>query len=137
MSTVDYSDFSSVQKAEKFQTLRSTHRKFVFPMTAIFLAWYLGFVIVAAFFPEFMAIQVMGNINLGIILGLAQFVTTFIITGLYVMYANRKIDPLASDLRDTMESAGAVGSTLDGAEEAAAPTSSRTDYAASSQGEQP
>jgi uncharacterized membrane protein (DUF485 family) len=116
MSTVDYSDFSSVQKAEKFQTLRSTHRKFVFPMTVVFLLWYLGFVVVAAFLPEVMAIQVLGNINLGIVLGLAQFVTTFIITGAYVAYANRKIDPLAADLREEMEAAGAVGTTLDGAD---------------------
>lgn len=125
MSTVDYSDFSSVQKAEKFQTLRSTHRKFVFPMTVIFLIWYLAFVVVAAFFPEFMAIQVLGNINLGIVLGLAQFITTFIITGIYVFYANRKIDPLATDLREEMESAGAIGSTLDGADEADYATSGK------------
>lgn len=107
MSTVDYSDFSSVQKAEKFQTLRSTHRKFVFPMTVVFLLWYLGFVVVAAFMPDVMSIQVLGNINLGIVLGLAQFVTTFLITGAYVAYANRKIDPLSKDLREEMEAAGA------------------------------
>ena len=135
MSTVDYSDFSAVQKAEKFQTLRSTHRKFAFPMTAIFLVWYLGFVVVAAFFPEFMAIQVLGNINLGIVLGLAQFVTTFIITGIYVVYANRKIDPIATDLRETMETAGAIGTTFEVADsKTSRPTTSRTDYATSGQG---
>lgn len=107
MSTIDYTDFRQVQDSEQFQTLRRTHRSFVFPLTVIFLIWYLAFVIVAAFAPEFMAIQVLGNINLGIILGLAQFVTTFIITGAYVAYANRKIDPIASDLRDSMEAAGA------------------------------
>lgn len=107
MSTIDYTDFRQVQDSEQFQTLRRTHRSFVFPLTVIFLIWYLAFVIVAAFAPEFMAIQVLGNINLGIILGLAQFVTTFIITGAYVAYANRKIDPIASDLRESMEAAGA------------------------------
>lgn len=134
MSTVNYADFAAVQKSDQFQTLRSTHRKFVFPMTVIFLVWYLSFVVVAAFFPQFMAIQVLGNINLGIVLGLAQFVTTFIITGIYVAYANRKIDPLASDLRDSMEAAGAVGSTLDAEEEVptAGSTAATTDYAATS-----
>lgn len=107
MSTTDYSDFQAVQRSDQFQTLRRTQRSFVFPLTVVFLIWYLAFVIVAAFAPEFMAIQVFGNINLGIILGLAQFVTTFIITGAYVSYANRKIDPLATDLRKSMDSAGA------------------------------
>jgi len=107
MSTIDYTDFQQVQQSEQFQTLRRTHRSFVFPLTVVFLVWYLAFVIVAAFAPEFMAIQVWGNINLGIILGLAQFLTTFIITGAYVAYANRKIDPIATDLRGSMENAGA------------------------------
>lgn len=107
MSTIDYTDFRQVQQSEQFQTLRRTHRSFVFPLTVVFLVWYLAFVIVAAFAPEFMAIQVWGNINLGIILGLAQFLTTFIITGAYVAYANRKIDPIATDLRESMENAGA------------------------------
>lgn len=107
MSTTDYSDFQAVQRSDQFQTLRRTQRSFVFPLTVVFLIWYLAFVIVAAFAPEFMAIQVFGNINLGIILGLAQFVTTFIITGAYVSYANRKIDPLATDLRKSMDAAGA------------------------------
>lgn len=109
--TTDYSDFQTVQRSEHFQELRSTHRSFVFPMTVVFLIWYLGFVIVAAFFPEFMAIKVLGNINLGIVLGLAQFVTTFIITGAYVAYANKKIDPIATDLREKMESAQAATAT--------------------------
>lgn len=106
MSTIDYSDFGQVQKSEQFQQLRRTHRSFVFPLTVVFLVWYLAFVTVAAFAPEFMAIKVWGNINLGIVLGLAQFVTTFIITGAYVSYANRKIDPIASELRENMEAAG-------------------------------
>ena len=105
-TTHNYSDFQQVQKSEQFQQLRKTHRSFVFPMTVIFLIWYLAFVILAAFAPEFMAIKVLGNINLGIVLGLAQFVTTFIITGAYVAYANRKIDPIATDLREQMEAAG-------------------------------
>lgn len=107
MTTVDYSNFQEVQKSEEFQTLRRTHRSFVFPLTVVFLVWYLAFVIVAAFAPEFMAIQVWGNINLGIVLGLAQFATTFIITGAYVSFANRKIDPIATQLRENMEANGA------------------------------
>ena len=130
MSTLDYSDFGQVQKSDTFQKLRRTHRSFVFPMTVIFLVWYLLFVVLAAFVPEFMAIKVLGNINLGIVLGLAQFVTTFVITGAYVAYANRKIDPLASQLREDMEAAGAG---------LAEEQPDDTDYAGSSQasGERP
>ena len=43
-------------------------------------------------------------VNLGLILGLLQFVTTFVITGLYVRFANRELDPRAGALREQLES---------------------------------
>ncbi len=96
-------DFQAVQASPEFQELRKTHRSFVFPMTVIFLVWYLAYVLVAAYFPQFMAIKVLGNINLGIVLGLLQFVSTFIITGMYVSFANKKLDPQASAIRHELE----------------------------------
>ncbi len=49
-----------------------------------------------------MATRVWGNINVGLLLGLAQFVTTFLITGLYIRFANRQLDPRAAAIRDEM-----------------------------------
>ena len=47
--------FRAAQQSEEFIELRRTHRSFAFPMTVAFFVWYLVFVIVGAFFPEFMA----------------------------------------------------------------------------------
>lgn len=96
-------DFEKFQKTPKFQKLRRTQRSFVFPMAAFFLLWYLAYVIVAATLPEFMAIPVFGNINAGILIGLAQFVTTFVITMWYVHFANTRLDTEASELRAELE----------------------------------
>lgn len=85
--------FRAAQQSEEFIELRRTHRSFAFPMTVAFFVWYLVFVIVGAFFPEFMAIRLGGNITLGLILGLLQFVTTFLITFAYVRFSNRTLDP--------------------------------------------
>ena len=49
-----------------------------------------------------MATKVWGNINVGLLLGLGQFVTTFLITGLYIRFANRELDPRAAKLRAEM-----------------------------------
>ena len=35
--------------------------------------------------------------------GLGQFVTTFAITMTYVWYANRKLDPIAEEIREELE----------------------------------
>ncbi|MEV4900566.1 DUF485 domain-containing protein [Citricoccus sp. NPDC055426] len=96
-------DFQAVQATDQFQGLRRTHRSFVFPWTVVFIVWYFLYVILAAYAPGFMSIKVIGNINLGLLIGLLQFVSTFVITGLYVAFANRKLDPQATAIREELE----------------------------------
>ena len=73
-------------------------------MTAFFLIWYATYVLLGAFAHDFMATKVMGNVNVGLLLGLGQFVTTFVITGLYVRFANNELDPRAEAIRSKLES---------------------------------
>ena len=96
--------YIAVQESPEFQELRSKLRRFVFPMTAFFLVWYATYVLLGAFAHDFMAIKVMGNVNVGLLLGLGQFVTTFVITGLYVRFANKELDPRAEAIRSKLES---------------------------------
>ena len=96
-------DYLAVQASPQFRELRSKLRRFVFPMTAFFLAWYATYVVLGAFARGFMAIKVWGDINVGLLIGLGQFVTTFVITGLYVRFADREIDPRAEAIRATLE----------------------------------
>ena len=92
-------EFTAMQASPEFQDLRKRLRNFVFPMTAFFLIWYVVYVLLAAYAHDFMATKLFGNINVGLVLGLAQFVTTFAITGLYVRFADRKLDPAAEIVR--------------------------------------
>lgn len=100
----EHVDFRAAQNSDSFQELRTTHRSFVFPMTVAFLVWYLLYVILAVYAPGLMATKLAGNVNVGIIFGLCQFVTTFGITGLYIVFANKKLDPRSSRLRKDIES---------------------------------
>ena len=95
--------FTEVQHSEKFQELRRRHRSFVFPVTAIFMAWYFLYVLLADYAHDFMAKEVFGNVNVGILLGLGQFASTFLITTLYVRYANKNLDPVAEEIRHDLE----------------------------------
>jgi uncharacterized membrane protein (DUF485 family) len=92
-----------VQASPDFVELRRRLRSFVFPMAGLFLAWYLLYVLLADYAHDFMATKVIGNINVGLIFGLLQFVSTFAITTIYVSYANRKLDPAAKKLREELE----------------------------------
>jgi uncharacterized membrane protein (DUF485 family) len=96
-------EYLAVQASPEFQELRHALRRFVFPTTAFFLIWYATYVVLGAFAHDFMATKVWGNINVGLLIGLGQFVTTFLITGLYVRFANRELDPRAEAIRAEME----------------------------------
>ncbi|KQY36693.1 MULTISPECIES: DUF485 domain-containing protein [Nocardia] len=96
-------EWLAVQASPQFQDLRNRLRRFVFPMTALFLTWYLSYVLLGAYAHDFMAQKVFGNVNVGLLLGLGQFVSTFLITGLYVRFANRELDPRAAAIREELE----------------------------------
>ncbi|MBB4854908.1 uncharacterized membrane protein (DUF485 family) [Mycobacteroides chelonae] len=110
MTAIDPPELSTdraleIQTSLEFHELRKTLRRFVFPMTAFFLGWYGLYLALGAFAHDFMAIKIVGNINVGLALGLGQFLTTFVITGLYVRLANRELDPRAAAIRAEVEQA--------------------------------
>ncbi|MEC3953976.1 DUF485 domain-containing protein [Nocardia sp. CDC153] len=96
-------DWPQVYDSPEFQRLRSRFRRFVFPMTALFLAWYALYVLLADYAHDFMSHKIGGNITVGLIFGLGQFISTFAITGFYVWYADRKLDPTAEAIRHELE----------------------------------
>jgi uncharacterized membrane protein (DUF485 family) len=104
-------DWTEIQDSAEFTELRRRLRKFVFPMTVAFLAWYLLYVLLSSYAHDFMSTKVFGNINIALIIGLLQFVSTFVITGLYVRYTNRKIDPIADKIRHDIEGEGVSTAT--------------------------
>ncbi len=95
--------FTSTFDSPEFQGLRRTFRRTIFPATGAFLLWYAIYVLLAAFAPDFMATRVIGNINVGLLMGLGQFVTTFAITMGYRSWADRTLDPVATSLREGIE----------------------------------
>ncbi len=106
-TAVSGEQYLAVQASPEFQELRSRLRRFVFPMSALFLIWYAVYVVLGAFAHDFMAIKVWGDINVGIVVGLGQFVSTFVITFIYVRFANRELDPRAAAIRNELEGGAA------------------------------
>jgi uncharacterized membrane protein (DUF485 family) len=95
--------YIELQRTEEFGELRRRFRRFVFPMTALFLAWYFLYVLLAAYAPDFMSQKVYKEINVGLLFGFGQFISTFLITILYVRWADREFDPRAEALHDRLE----------------------------------
>jgi uncharacterized membrane protein (DUF485 family) len=97
--------YIDVQGGESFQRLRRTFRRFAFPMTGVFLGWYLLYVVASGWARDFMGQKLWGNINVAYVFGLLQFVSTFLIAWLYSRYMTRHVDPLADEIRHDIEAA--------------------------------
>ncbi|MCX4746467.1 DUF485 domain-containing protein [Kitasatospora sp. NBC_01287] len=96
--------YREVQQSDAFQEIRRDYRRFVFPATAIFLGWYLSYVTAQAAAPDLMRTQLAGPFSVAWLLGLLQFVSTFVITWLYARNARTKRDRAALGLRwDTQD----------------------------------
>ncbi len=97
------STFAEVQETEEFQGLKRTLRRFVFPATVLFLGWYLLYVLLSAYARGFLDNKLFGNINVAYVLGLLQFVSTFVIAYVYSRYAEKHFDPTADAIRHRLE----------------------------------
>ena len=90
--------YAELAASKEFAELRRRYRGFAFPWTVAFLVWYLLYVVMSMWAHDFMSRQVVGNLNVALVFGLLQFVTTFLIAWLYARYMTAKVDPLAREI---------------------------------------
>ena len=90
--------YLEVQRSDEFAGLRRKLRNFIFPVTVAFFLWYALYVLLSAYARGFMGVKLIGNINVALVLGLLQFVTTFLIAWYYSRFAARKVDPIADKI---------------------------------------
>jgi uncharacterized membrane protein (DUF485 family) len=88
-------DWEAIERSPEFQELVGRRRRFVVPCTVFFLAWYMGFILVCAYAPDFMGESVYEGLTVGYCYALTQFVMVFTLGLLYLRKADRDFDPLA------------------------------------------
>ncbi|MFI6372479.1 DUF485 domain-containing protein [Streptomyces sp. NPDC050546] len=96
-------EFAEVQESAEFGELRRSYRSFAFPLTVAFIAWYLLYVLLSNYAGGLMGTKLFGNINVAFVLGVAQFITTFLIAWWYSRHAAAKLDPKAEAIKSRME----------------------------------
>ncbi|MFG2646125.1 DUF485 domain-containing protein [Streptomyces sp. NPDC048436] len=96
-------EFLQEQASPEFGELRKAHRSFAFPLTVAFIVWYLAYVLLSNYAGDFMGTQLFGNINVALVLGLAQFLTTFLIAWWYSRHAATQLDPKADAIKSRLE----------------------------------
>jgi uncharacterized membrane protein (DUF485 family) len=89
-------DWEAIEASPEFQELERTRRSFVLPATIFFLAWYMGFVVLAAYAEDFMSERVYQGLTVGYCLALTQFVMVLVLGIMYLRRADKVYDPLAA-----------------------------------------
>lgn len=92
----DKIDWIAAEQSPEFKKLVSTRNRFVVPCTIFFLAWYLGFILLAAQATDFMGREFLfDGLTVGYVLALSQFVMVWGLAWAYIRKADRDFDPLA------------------------------------------
>ncbi|RZS34248.1 uncharacterized membrane protein (DUF485 family) [Herbihabitans rhizosphaerae] len=94
-------DYAKIYASDDFKELRSSARRFILPMSLLFFLWYLTYVLLAAYARDFMSQRVVGSITVALLLGVLQFVSTIVITVLYLRFARKHLDPRVEAIRKT------------------------------------
>ena len=95
--------YNTIARESDFVELRRRYLSFTVPATISFMTWYILYIICNNWARDFMDTKVVGNINIGLVWGLLQFVSTFTIAYFYARHARKSLDPLASKLRDEFD----------------------------------
>jgi uncharacterized membrane protein (DUF485 family) len=90
--------YEHLHATAEFRELRRRYRGFAIPWTVAFLVWYLLYVVMSNWAGDFMDTKVFGHVNVALLFGLLQFVSTFGIAWLYSRHASKNLDPIAEEL---------------------------------------
>jgi uncharacterized membrane protein (DUF485 family) len=122
--------YLEVQRSEEFAGLRRKLRNFIFPVTVAFFLWYALYVLLSAYARGFMSVKLIGNINVALVLGLLQFISTFVIAWYYARFANKEIDPIADKINADLTAGAAARASAGAAEPARGDDAPETDQEA-------
>ena len=88
-------DWEAIERSDEFRELVKRKRSFVVPATIFFLAYYMAFIIIAGYAPDFMARSVYEGLTIGYCYALTQFLMVFVLGLWYLRKAEKEFDPLA------------------------------------------
>ena len=93
-------DWRAIEESAEFRELIAARRRFVLPATIFFLSWYIGFILLTGYAPDFMARSVYEGLTVGYCLALTQFVMVGTLGLMYLRRSERIYDPLAEKVAE-------------------------------------
>lgn len=98
-ATRDAHGLEAMLEAPEFHDLARRKNGISLGLTLAMLAIYFGFIFLIAFRKDLVGAKLSANVTWGIPLGVGVILAAWILTGIYVAWANRKYDPMVEALR--------------------------------------
>ena len=86
-------------ESPEFHSLAARKNKVSLILTLAIVAVYFGFIFLIAFRKDLVGTKLTENMTWGIPLGIGVILVSWLLTGIYVYWANRTYDVLVADLR--------------------------------------
>ena len=97
--------YKKVRANPRFAELEGKRSRFAYLLTAIVMASYYGMMMLVAFAPEVLRTPISegGMLTIGVPIGAAIIIGSWLLTGWYVRTANRDFDSLSSALLEELK----------------------------------
>ena len=69
-------------------------------LVAAYLGSYMSYLLLSAYARDFMSIRIAESVNVALVMGIGQFLLTFVLAWAFGRFSERAIDPLAAQVRD-------------------------------------
>lgn len=92
-----------ILKSAAFKDLVSKRWKISILLTVIMLVSYFGYLLIIAFNKEFLGKTIGKNLTLGIPIGLGLIFLAWIMTGIYVYWANNHYDNIVTEIKNKIK----------------------------------
>jgi len=90
-----------IRQMPEYHALTQARKKILIPLSIIIVVAYFALVLTIGFFPHSLGASFLGGTtSIGVALGVGLILLCFVITGIYVTYANRTIEPLVKKIQD-------------------------------------
>jgi uncharacterized membrane protein (DUF485 family) len=86
-------------RAQRLRDLAAVRWKYAISLTIAMICIYFGFILLIAFNKPLMASLIVPGLSLGILLGALVIVASWLLTWVYVHWANAHYDPHIRDLK--------------------------------------
>jgi uncharacterized membrane protein (DUF485 family) len=69
-------------------------------LVGAFLISYMSYLLLSAYARDFMSVQIVDPVNVALLMGIGQFLLTFVLAWAFGRFSAHSIDPLAEEIRD-------------------------------------